>query len=99
MAPFKEYGLGAYGFVPAFGLPGVGELAAVPNPFVIPAGLAAGLVEFGCVSEGSEEFVLFSIPRGNPKALVDLDFVRTFGGDGGLGLGAVARGAAEELDC
>lgn len=86
--------------VPGLGFPGVGELAGVPNPFVIPGGFKVGAVEFGCASEGSEEFALFSIPRGNPKAPVDLDFVKAFGGDGGArwALGGVERGKAEVLD-
>jgi hypothetical protein len=100
IAPFREYGLGAYGFAPGLGLLDVGELEPVPyTPFENPVDFVAGLVGLANNSEGSGGF-LFNFPRENPNAELDLLFVKLFGvgGEGRFGF-PLERGAREEPDC
>lgn len=101
IAPFREYGLGAYGFAPGLGLLGVGGLEPVPyTPFENPVDFVAGLVGLASKSEGSDEFVLFNFPRENPNAELDLVFVKPFGVDGEDRFGfPLERGVREEADC
>ena len=96
IAPFNEYGLGAYGFTGT----GFGFNDSPYTPFgdeKLELGLIVGVTGLvdGGKSVGSDEFVLFNFPREN--MLFDFVFVRPLGGegDGGLGLGDVAgtRGA------
>lgn len=101
MAPFKEYGLGAYGLV---------ALCPFDNPLTTPfekeVGLTGGLEGLACKSDGSaDEFVLFNFPRPNPKAPFDFCFVRFLGveGEGGFVVTVAvvevgARAAPEETD-
>jgi len=95
IAPFKEYGLGAYGFGPegllAVGAPG----PTLPYTPLEKPGLSWGLEEAGgWLSAGSEELVLFNFPRVKPKPLFDLLFVRLFAaeGEGGVAVLFVKRG-------
>ena len=94
IAPFNEYGLGAYGFTGA----GLGFNDSPYTPFVdekLDVGLTGGLPGIeGGKSAGSDEFPLFNLLREN--ILFDFTFVRPLGveRERGMELGdvAVARG-------
>jgi hypothetical protein len=77
IAPFNEYGLGAYGFVILLKVNEAGELSEA-TPFVKLDVFVGGLEGLACESDGSEELVLFIFPLLNPKVPFDLVFVRFF---------------------
>jgi hypothetical protein len=96
IAPFNEYGLGAYGFVKLLKVNEAGELSEA-TPLVKLDVFVGGLEGLACESDGSEELVLFIFPLLNPKVPFDLVFVRLFCvvGEGGLALEVDMRGEEE----